>query len=53
MKKDLAAAGVEEDKLKEIDKGIRATVGEAADFAEKSPEPEANELYTDVLVGEY
>ncbi|RIV89349.1 pyruvate dehydrogenase (acetyl-transferring) E1 component subunit alpha [Aurantiacibacter zhengii] len=53
VKKDLAAAGVEEDKLKEIDKGIRATVGEAADFAEKSPEPEANELYTDVLVGEY
>ena len=53
VKKDLAAAGVGEDKLKEIDKGIRATVGEAADFAEKSPEPEASELYTDVLVGEY
>ena len=53
VKKDLAAAGVGEDKLKEIDKSIRATVSEAADFAEKSPEPEAGELYTDVLVGEY
>ncbi|GAA5057838.1 pyruvate dehydrogenase (acetyl-transferring) E1 component subunit alpha [Erythrobacter westpacificensis] len=53
VKKDLAAAGIEEDKLKEIDKGIRATVAEAADFAESSPEPEASELYTDVLVGEY
>ena len=53
VKKDLAAAGIEEDKLKEIDKGIRATVAEAADFAESSPEPEASELYTDVLVEEY
>jgi len=53
VKKDLAAAGIEEDKLKEIDKGIRSTVAEAADFAESSPEPEASELYTDVLVEEY
>ncbi|WP_120078625.1 pyruvate dehydrogenase (acetyl-transferring) E1 component subunit alpha [Aurantiacibacter odishensis] len=53
IKKELAAAGIDEDKLKEIDKGIRATVAEAADFAESSPEPEPGELYTDVLVGEY
>ena len=53
VKKDLADAGIAEEKLKEIDKGIRATVSEAADFAESSPEPEAGELYTDVLVGEY
>ena len=53
VKKDLAEAGVEEDVLKEIDKGIRATVSDAADFAESSPEPEASELYTDVLVEEY
>ncbi|MWV27952.1 pyruvate dehydrogenase (acetyl-transferring) E1 component subunit alpha [Aurantiacibacter rhizosphaerae] len=53
MKKLLAENGVAEDKLKEIDKGIRATVSEAADFAESSPEPEPGELYTDVLVGEY
>lgn len=53
VKKDLVAAGIAEDKLKEIDKGIRSIVSEAADFAESSPEPETGELYTDVLVGEY
>ena len=42
-----------EDELKAIDKDIRKTVTEAADFAESSPEPEPGELYTDVLVGEY
>ena len=53
LKHDLVEAGVAEEKLKEIDKAIRATVAEAADFAEGSPEPEPSELYTDVLVGEY
>ncbi|APE28792.1 pyruvate dehydrogenase (acetyl-transferring) E1 component subunit alpha [Aurantiacibacter gangjinensis] len=53
VKKDLGAAGIEEEKLKEIDKAIRATVAEAADFAESSPEPDPAELYTEVLVGEY
>ena len=45
--------GVDEDKLKDIDKRIRAQVAEAADFAESSPEPQPGELYTDVLVGAY
>ncbi len=49
----LIERGVSEDKLKDIDKDIRAKVSEAADFAESSPEPEASELYTDVLVGNY
>jgi len=53
LKKELGSAGYDEDKLKEIDKGIRATVADAADFAESSPEPEPGELYTDVLVEEY
>ena len=52
-KADLMKLKVAEDELKDIDKAIRARVAEAADFAEKSPEPEAAELYTDVLVGEY
>jgi pyruvate dehydrogenase E1 component alpha subunit len=52
-KHDLDRMGVSEDQLKEIDKAIRATVAEAADFAEKSPEPPPAELYTDVLVGSY
>jgi pyruvate dehydrogenase E1 component alpha subunit len=49
----LDAAGIQEDELKAIDKEIRAIVNEAADFAETSPEPDAAELYTDVLVGNY
>ncbi|MFN2100630.1 pyruvate dehydrogenase (acetyl-transferring) E1 component subunit alpha [Altererythrobacter sp. MF3-039] len=53
LKKTLIEKGKSEDDLKAIDKGIRATVSEAADFAENSPEPEASELYTDVLVEEY
>jgi len=52
-KAELIKLGVDEDKLKEIDKGIRAVVAEAADFAEKSPELEPFELYTDVLVENY
>jgi len=52
-KAELIKRGVAEDKLKDIDKRIRAQVSEAADFAENSPEPEAGELYTDVLVERY
>lgn len=52
-KKALIERGVPEEKLKEIDKAIKARVAEAADFAESSPEPDAAELYTDVLVGDY
>ena len=39
----------DEEKLKEIDKEIKAIVKEAADFALESPEPEPKELYTDIL----
>ena len=53
LKKLLIAKGKTEDELKDIDKRIRATVSEAADFAESSPEPEPRELYTDVLVESY
>jgi pyruvate dehydrogenase E1 component alpha subunit len=52
-RKELIERGIPEDKLKDIDKRIRAQVTEAADFAENSPEPEAPELYTDVLVERY
>ncbi len=53
LKKELEAAGVSEDDLRKLEKDIRAIVTEAADFAEQSPEPEPEELYTDVLVGQY
>ncbi len=52
-KAELAARGVAEDKLKDIDKRIRAIVAESADFAENSPEPNMHDLYTDVLVESY
>ncbi|WOI54598.1 pyruvate dehydrogenase (acetyl-transferring) E1 component subunit alpha [Parvularcula sp. LCG005] len=38
-----------EEELKEIDKEIKATVKEAADFSLESPEPDPKELYTDVF----
>jgi pyruvate dehydrogenase E1 component alpha subunit len=52
-KKELLEMGESEDSLKALDKRIRVTVGEAADFAESSPEPDLSELHTDVLVGSY
>ena len=52
-KAELLARGMNEDRLKEIEKQIRSRVAEAADFAENSPEPEMPELYTDVLVESY
>ena len=52
-KKELLDMGVSEDDLKALDKEVRGKVGEAADFAESSPEPQAAELYTDVLVESY
>jgi pyruvate dehydrogenase E1 component alpha subunit len=53
VKRELGAAGVSEDELKKIDNEIKRIVTEAADFAEQSPEPDAAELYTDVLVETY
>jgi pyruvate dehydrogenase E1 component alpha subunit len=53
VKRELAGAGVDEAQLKSIDGEIKRIVVEAADFAEQSPEPEASELYTDILVGAY
>ncbi len=52
-KAELLKCGVTEDKLKDIEKAIRARVGQSADFAESSPEPELPELYTDILVEQY
>ena len=52
-RKELEAMGVTDEALKAIEKEIRTRVSEAADFAEQSPEPDAAELHTDVLVGQY
>jgi pyruvate dehydrogenase E1 component alpha subunit len=51
LRKRMIDAGLaEEAAFKEIDKAIRTIVNEAADFAQTSPEPDASELYTDILV---
>ncbi|ATP12176.1 pyruvate dehydrogenase E1 component subunit alpha [Bartonella henselae] len=39
-----------EDDLKSIDKEVRAIVADAVDFAQSDQEPDASELYTDILV---
>ncbi len=38
--------------MKSIDKELKTIVAEAAKFAQESPEPDASELYTDILVAE-
>ncbi|MGY5777029.1 pyruvate dehydrogenase (acetyl-transferring) E1 component subunit alpha [Rhizobium sp. LEGMi135b] len=39
-----------EDDLKDIDKDVREIVADSADFAQNDPEPDASELYTDILL---
>lgn len=39
-----------EDELKEIDREVKAVVASAVEFAQNSPEPQPEELYTDVVV---
>jgi len=46
----LANEWASEDELKAIDKDVRALVAEAAEFAQTDPEPDASELYTDILL---
>ncbi len=52
-KNELLKRGIAEAVLKDMEKQVRASVSEAADFAENSPEPEVAELYTDILVESY
>ena len=46
----LLREGGDEAGLKQIDKQVKAVVTDAADFALASPEPEADELFTDILI---
>ncbi|TLU74618.1 pyruvate dehydrogenase (acetyl-transferring) E1 component subunit alpha [Lichenicoccus roseus] len=46
----LLGQGVEEQALKKIDDEIKTIVTDAAEFAQSSPEPDASELWTDILV---
>ena len=49
VKAAMEAEGVDEADVKAIDKEIKEIVNEAAEFAKTSPEPDAHELWTDVL----
>jgi pyruvate dehydrogenase E1 component alpha subunit len=46
----LLREGGDEAGLKQIDQKVKAIVSDAADFALASPEPEENELFTDILI---
>ena len=50
LKAKLEAAGIPEDKLKELDAEVRQIVLDAAEYARTSPEPDPAELYTDVYL---
>ncbi|MFI5206191.1 MAG: thiamine pyrophosphate-dependent enzyme, partial [Candidatus Paceibacterales bacterium] len=41
---------ITEDKLKELEKGIRDEMEAAVEFAKASPEPDAGELWTEITV---
>jgi len=46
----MKVAGIEEADIKRIDNDVKHIINEAAQFAQDSPEPAAEELWTDVLV---
>jgi pyruvate dehydrogenase E1 component alpha subunit len=46
----LESLGIEESAFKPIDDEVKRVVQEAADFAQASPEPDAAELWTDILL---
>ena len=41
-----------EDELKDIDKAVKARINEATEFAKESPEPDVEELWTDIYAKE-
>jgi pyruvate dehydrogenase E1 component alpha subunit len=46
----LLALGVAEEELKQIEEETKAVMQDAAEFAQSSPEPDASELWTDILL---
>nr|WP_294518515.1 pyruvate dehydrogenase (acetyl-transferring) E1 component subunit alpha [uncultured Rhodopila sp.] len=49
-RRKLEALDVDEKAIKAIDDEVKRIIQDAADFAQSSPEPDAAELYTDVLL---
>ena len=50
IKELLIKHGTNEEMIKEIDTEIKATIADAANFAQESPEPSPEELYTDITI---
>ena len=50
LQKLILESGFKEEKLKDIDKDIKLTVNEAAEFAVNSELPDESELFKDVLI---
>ena len=50
VKSLLNKMGVEDKTLKDIDTDIKSVIAEAAKFAQDSPEPSENELFTDITI---
>jgi pyruvate dehydrogenase E1 component alpha subunit len=46
----LEELGVDADTFKQTEDEVRATIQQAAEFAQQSPEPDPSELYTDVML---
>lgn len=43
---------ITESEIEEIDNRVKEVMKEVVDFSKSSPEPDVNELYTDILIGE-
>ena len=50
LRRTLLDRKVDEETLKKVDREVKDLVTDAADFAQQSPEPDASELWTDILV---
>jgi pyruvate dehydrogenase E1 component alpha subunit len=50
IKELLIKHGTNEEMIKEIDTEIKATIADAANFAQESPEPSPEELFTDITI---
>ncbi len=46
----IAAGHADDEALKEVDRGIKAEINDAAEFAQNNPEPDSVELHSDVVV---
>ena len=50
MRDLLKNQNISDDQLKSIDSDVKVTVTKATEFAQTSPEPDASELFTDILL---